>query len=45
MKFEVVALPREKQDLLDENEQMMTIKEIIINDNPGVKSHRGRGDL
>ena len=34
LKFEVVALPREKQDLLDENEQMMTIKEIIINDNP-----------
>ena len=34
LKYEVIGLPREKQDLLDENEQMITIKEIIINDKP-----------
>ena len=33
-KLMVVKLPREKQDLLNANSQMITIKEIIINDKP-----------
>jgi hypothetical protein len=33
-KLMVIALSRERQDVLNENEQMMTIKEIIINDKP-----------
>ena len=34
LKYQVVALPKEKQDLLDANINMRTIKEIIINDKP-----------
>ena len=33
-KLMLIPLSRERQDLLNENEQMITIKEIIINDKP-----------